>query len=85
MMCLCLICVGAGSGSDDEGFNNDKSIPSYPYHCTFGNSIDVSDWCNIVQDNTDHQDWKPWKGLSPTPNTGPLEEALTGHGIAVLL
>ena len=75
----------AGAGPGEDGFENPKSVASYPYHCTFGSSITDPHWCNIIQDNTDHMDWKPWKGLSPTPNTGPLENALKGHGMPALL
>ena len=46
-----------------------------PWFCDFGEEVDSPDWCSIEQDMSDHDNWVPWAGLTPTVDSGPSEEA----------
>ena len=71
----------------------DVPLPSFPneeahdlpWSCNFGQSLEDVKMCHIKQDNTDHRDWIPWSGLSPTANTGPLEDTVDDYGKKISL
>ena len=63
-----------------DGFDNPNSVYRLPWYCVFGISKTHPNWCNIIQDGTDHGDWRAWRGLSPTANTGPGSKDVTKYG-----